>query len=85
MSHSGLRLAIPELQYMTPDSKDGLKILTCLDWWHEGVQTVDSGEEAAVGSRDTYWEKMKEPDLASTYERILLSAVTSPKVKFTAF
>lgn len=70
---------------MIPDSNDDLKISTCLDWWNEGVQTLDCGEVAAVLSRDTYWEKMKERDLASTYERILPSAVTSPKVKFTAF
>jgi len=76
---------IPELQYMIPDSNDDLKISTCLDWWKEWVQTVDCGEKAAIGARDTYWEKMKERDLPSTYERILLSAVTSPKVKLTAF
>jgi hypothetical protein len=36
------------------------------------VQTVDCGEKAAVGAGDTYWKKMKERDLPSTYERILL-------------
>jgi len=70
---------------MTPDSYNELKISTCLDWWNEGVHTLECGEETAVVSRDTCWEKMKERDLASTYERILFSAVTSPKVKFIAF
>jgi len=58
--------AIPELQYMIPDSNDDLKISTCLDWWNEGVHILECEEETAVGSRDTYWENINE-----IYERIL--------------
>jgi hypothetical protein len=70
---------------MISDSSDNLKTSICIDWWNEGMQNLDSGEEQQFGSGGTYWEKMKQRDLATTYERILLPAVTSPKVQLTAF